>query len=67
MILQELARYYERKAKDSETALAPEDSSLRRFPSFLSSIKMEGWCILRTRAAARAGRNPLARIGFRKA
>ncbi len=32
MILQELARYYERKANDSETALAPEGFEQKEIP-----------------------------------
>jgi CRISPR-associated protein Csd1 len=35
MILQELARYYERKAKDSETALAPEGFEPKEIPFVL--------------------------------
>jgi CRISPR-associated protein Csd1 len=44
MILQELARYYERKASDPDTALAPEGFEQKRFPSSLSSTIRTAVC-----------------------
>jgi CRISPR-associated protein Csd1 len=41
MILQELARYYERKASDPETALAPEGFEEKEIP-FVLVIKKDG-------------------------
>ena len=40
MILQELARYYERKANDPDAALAPEGFEQKEIPFSLSSRTM---------------------------